>query len=60
MTIRSRSARLIKQETQDRETFFAMTDDLRERFSQLNASEVNTLVREAVADVRVEPPAAQK
>src|SRR5690554_6178530 len=42
--------RRIKREA--RERFFTMTGQMRERFSDLSAAEIEALVNEAVADVR--------
>lgn len=50
----SRYERMVKQETEDRETFFGMTGELRERFSGLSEYEIENLVTEAVAEVRAE------
>ena len=45
--------RRIKREA--RERFFAMTDDLRQRFAQLDDAEVEQLVEETIQDVRSKP-----
>lgn len=56
----SRYERMVKREMEDREAFFAMTDELRQHFAKVEETELDQLVTEAVAEVRQERSVAGK